>query len=158
MRSMMRSLVVTVVAAIALAIAAPAFAQSTGSATPTFQIGSRQDAATAVVHNKTSATTTTITPPAGQYVYLTGADIVNCAGASAVTAAAPTNITTTGFSGSLTFMIGSGVTAGQCTPSSVPAFNTPLKSAAPGTAVTFVLPTFATNQTIAMNVYYFFAP
>src|SRR5258708_6554702 len=74
------------------------------------------DSGTFVVHNHTSNTTSTITPPGGQYVYVIGIDISNCAGASAVTAAGPTYITTTGLTGSPQYQMGSGVAAGLCQP------------------------------------------
>lgn len=119
-----------------------------------------QTPTSAVVHSHTSAATLTITaPPTGSFVYVTGIDISNCAGASAVTAAAPTYITTTNLTGAPQYQLGSGVTAGLCQPtSSGIAFTTPLRSTTAGAAVTFVLPTFATNQTVSVNVYYFYGP
>lgn len=135
-----------------LMVAALAFGQST----PTQQAAQRLDAATLAATNVTSATTSTITVPAGYYFYMTGIDIQNCAGGTAVTAAAPTTITTTNFSGSPAWTVGSGVTAGLCTSQSVQ-MGAPLKSAAAGTNVTFVMPTFATNQTIRLNVYGYLA-
>lgn len=120
------------------------------------QSGSRLDAATNVQHSHTSAATLTI--PAGTgYAYIVGIDIVNCAGGTAVTAAAPTFITTTNISGSPQYMVGSGVTAGLCTSSPVPVPVNGIRSTAPNTATTFVLPTFATNQTVSVNVYYYYA-
>ena len=121
------------------------------------QSAQRLDAATTVGTSATSAATITITVPANQYFYLTGIDITNCAGASAVTAAAVTTITTTNFAGTTpAWTIGSGTTAGACQPTISPTFSVPLKSATPGTNVTVVLPTFATNQTVRVNVYGYF--
>ena len=135
-----------------------AFAQQTGG-TQTAQQATHYDAATNAQHTHTTATTITITPPGGQYVYVTALDISDCATGTAVTAAAPTYITTTGLNGTPQYQIGSGVTAGLCQPVPVPAFNLGgFKSSAPGSNVTFVLPTFATNQVISFNVYYYYAP
>jgi len=118
----------------------------------------RADSATNVQHShSTGATITLSAGPAGSStgsIYVTGLDISNCQG-SAVTAAAPTYITTTGLNGSPQYQIGSGpATAGTCTPTDIIAFSAPLKSATSGTNVTFVLPTFIANQTVSVNVYY----
>ena len=113
-------------------------------------------AATAVGTSVTSASTITITPPAGQFVYVQEVDVANCAGGTAVTAAAPTTITTTNLTGSPAFTVGSGVTAGLCQPFPTVVYPNGLKSSSPGTNVTFVLPTFATNQTVRVNVAYSF--
>ena len=136
-----------------LCLAAPAVHAQTA----TQQSATHPDAAQLVQTTVTSAATLTLTPPSGQSVYVTAVDISNCAGASAVTAAAPTSVTTTNLGGA-TWQVGSGVTAGLCTLSATGVFALPLKSAAPGTAVTFVEPTFATNQTVRLTVYYYFAP
>jgi hypothetical protein len=103
--------------------------------------------------------TITFTPPSGQYFYTTSVDITNCAGASAVTAAAVTTVTTTNVPGAIAWTVGSGVAAGLCQPTVYQNFGPGgLKSSAAGTATVFTLPTFATNQTIRMNVYGYFAP
>jgi len=141
-----------------------AFAQAQSGPLPPGSLGTvqlpveRADSATNVQHSHSSAATITLSSgPAGsatQSIYITGMDITNCQG-SAVTAAAPTFITTTGVNGSPQYMVGSGpATAGTCTPTSYIAFTAPLKSSSPGTNVTFVLPTFITNQTVSVNVYY----
>jgi hypothetical protein len=104
--------------------------------------------------------TITITPPAGQFVYICEVDTMECNGASAVTAAAPLFLTTTGLGGNPQYMIPIGpATAGMCQqggPYMYP--NGALKSAQAGTNVTFVGPTAVTNQTININVVYYFAP
>ena len=120
--------------------------------------GSRNDAATAVGHSHTSAATITLTPTSGQLVYITGIDISNCAGAAAVTAAAPTYITTTNITGTPQYQMGTGLPVtglGTCQPTHVPYLTSPIRSAAVTTAVTFVLPTFATNQVLSVNVYWY---
>lgn len=114
------------------------------------------DAVAIYATSASSAATITVTPPSGQFFYLTNVEITNCAGSSAVTAAAVTTVTTTNLGGGTTpaWTIGSGVAAGLCQPSPVNGpFPHPLKSNAAGTAVTFVLPTFATNQTVRVSVY-----
>lgn len=146
-----------------LGLSSAAFAQATQGPTPPGAVGvalpaERSDAATNVQHSHTTGATITLTAgtPGGpqQSIYVTGLDISNCQG-SAVTAAAPTYITTTGINGSPQYQVGSGsATAGLCTPTSVLTFTAPLKSATPGTNITFILPSFITNQVVSVNVYY----
>lgn len=130
-----------------LLLACVLFAQAP---TTTQQSATTLDSATRV-DTAVTATTITITPPAGQFVYISEIDIQNCAGASAVTAAAVTTVTTTNITGSPAWTVGSGVAAGLCT-NQVITYPKGLKSTTAGTATTFVLPTFATNQTIRVNV------
>lgn len=147
---------------VALLIAGIASAQNppgpNGSLQSVQQIPTKADAATVAGSSAGSAATITIAAVGNMYFYLTGIDITNCAGASAVTAAAVTSLTTTNIAGSPAWTIGSGTTAGSCQPTIALSWPTALKSAVPGTATTFVLPTFATNQTIRVNVYGYYAP
>lgn len=118
----------------------------------------RADAATNTQHSHATGVTLTLTAGAAgtatQSIYVTGIDISNCQG-TAVTAAAPTYITTTGLNGNPQYQIGSGpATAGTCSATSSVQFTAPLKSATPGTNVTFILPSFITNQVVSVNVYY----
>lgn len=153
----MRHLKYALAGLVGLALTTSALAQ-VGQGTQTWWNGSRSDAAVIVGTSKTSAATITITVPSGQYFYLTGYDVVNCATGTAVTPAAPTDITSTNMSG-ITLTVGSGVTAGLCQPSPVSNLGPGgLKSGAPGTNVTFVLPTFATNQIVRASFYGYFAP
>jgi hypothetical protein len=116
------------------------------------QTSQRLDAATVVGTSKTSAATITIPAVSGQFFYLTGVDISNCA-TTTVTPAAPTDISTTNLGGAV-WTVGSGATAGLCQTQSVSNLGPAgLKSALSGTAVTVVLPTFATNQVIRVSVY-----
>lgn len=148
---------------ILLAVASFALGQATQGPTlpgavPTSQPAERADSATNSQHSHSTGATITLTAGAAgsntQSIYITGIDISNCQG-TAVTAAAPTYITTTGLNGSPQYQIGSGpATAGLCTPTSSIQFSAPLKNATPGTNVTFVLPSFITNQVISVNVYY----
>lgn len=119
----------------------------------------RLDAATGYQTSAASAATITVPGISGQFIYVTALDIANCASGTIVTGAAPTSLTTTNLGGA-SFQIGSGSSAaGQCTPSPTNgAFLSPVKAAQQGTNVTFVLPTFATNQTVRVGVWYYYAP
>ena len=152
----MRKLLIGFLALASLAFVSSAQAQ-VAQGNPVFWNGSRQDVATLVATTASSATTLTITPPSGQSVYVTAIRVTNCAGAAAVTAAAVTSVTSTNLGG-YTYTVGSGTTAGACAQDAVDSFSgAGLKSAQPGTAVTVVTPTFATNQTVRVSVYYYFA-
>jgi hypothetical protein len=140
------------------------FAQAQAGPMPPGALGTvvlpveRSDAATNVQHSHTTGGTITLSAgiagSSTQSIYVTGLDISNCQG-TAVTAAAPTYITTTGINGSPQYQVGSGpATAGTCTPTSVINFTAPLKNATPGTNITVILPAFITNQVISVNVYY----
>lgn len=148
---------------IAMIGVATVYGQATQGPTPPGAVAvvnpvERADSATNAQHSHSTGATITLTAGAAgtntQSIYITGIDISNCEGA-AVTAAAPTYITTTGINGSPQYQIGSGpATAGTCSIASPPAFTAPVKNATPGTNVTFVLPTFVTNQVVSVNVYY----
>lgn len=143
----------------------PVFAQSaTPGPTPTGSVGvqlpaERADAATLVGQSHSTGGTITLTVGSAgsttQFAYITGIDVQVCQG-SAVTAAAPTFITSTGFSGTNPqYMVGSGpATAGTCNPTDHIAFSAPLRSATGGTSPVFTLPAFITNQTVNVNIYY----
>jgi hypothetical protein len=112
-----------------------------------------------MVTTAVAAGTMTLTPTTvGQSVYLQEIDIQNCAGASAVTAAAVTTITSTNIAGGLAFTVGSGVAAGLCQPTQTIIYPDGLKAQTPTLPVTFVVPTFATNQTLRVNVAWRSAP
>lgn len=141
-----------------LTVAAGLWAQSTGDVSATKVQFSAQhlDWATAAAHSHTTAATVTITAAPAMFIYVTGLDVSNCETGTAVGAAAPTYITTTGLTGAPQYQIGSGpVAAGTCSPTSSFAFATPIKSTTAGTNVTFVLPTFIANQIVSLNVYYY---
>jgi hypothetical protein len=105
-----------------------------------------------------AAGTLTLTPLGSQSIYIYEIDITNCAGASAVSAAAQTAVTTTNLPGTPQWQMGSGTTAGNCIQNIVVTYPTGLKATVPGTAVTVVIPAFATNQVIGVNVVYSSAP
>jgi hypothetical protein len=135
-----------------LAVVGPVSAQTLVQQSPT--------TLTACVLNQNAkvASTITITPPAGQYVYICSLEVSNCTG-TVGTPAAVTNVTTTGLGGQQ-YLMGSGNTAGQCNANYVLPFANVggLKSAAPGANVTFVIPALAAQQTILVDVVYYFAP
>lgn len=148
---------ILVLGLLALAAQAPTYAQQAQPATPVQQTATHVDSATQVTTSATSAATLTLTPNSGESVYIHTIDISNCAGTSAA-AAAVTTITTTNITGSPAWTMGSGATAGLCTQAFSIQYPFGVKSATPGTAVTFVLPTFATQQTIRLNVSWRSAP
>jgi len=148
-----------------LVVSASAFAQATSGPTAPGAVAvvnavERSDSATNVCHTHATGVTCTLTAGAAgtstQSIYITGIDVGNCEGATTVTVANPTYITTTGINGSPQFQVGSGpgTSPGVCSPISNISFTAPLKSATPGTNVTFVMPSFITNQTVSLNVYY----
>lgn len=132
-------------------------AQQAQPATLVQHTATRADAGTRLDTLVASATTLTLTPNSGESVYLHTVDISNCAGTSAA-AAAVTTITTTNITGSPAWTMGSGATAGNCTQAFAIQYPFGVRSATPGTAVTFVTPTFATQQTIRVNVGWRSAP
>lgn len=128
-----------------------------GAVQPTQQTATHADAASAVAHSHTSAATITLQNQTSGYIYITAIEITNCAGTT-VTAATPLFITTTGVTGSPQYMVGTNGTAGMCNPASVISIgNGGLRQAAASTNVTFVLPTFTTQQTVSVNIYYYIA-
>lgn len=141
-----------------LTVSSVALLRAQTNSTPVQQSSARLDSAAQVTTSATSAATLTLTPNGGEVVYIYEIDVQNCAGASAVTAAAQTSITTTNLTGTPSFQLGSGTTAGACAQNVSMQYPTGLKATAVGTAVTFVLPTFATNQTVRLNVAWRSAP
>lgn len=120
--------------------------------------GTHVDAATQVSTIASSAGTLTLTPVAGQCVYITSLEIDASEDATGVAATAQTTVTTTNISGSPIWTIASGTaSAGLANPPIAMAFPGGLKAATCGTAVTFVEPTFTTHQTIRINVAWYSA-
>lgn len=115
------------------------------------QTATRADAASTCASSATTSGVLTFTPPGNQFFYLTEMDVQNVAGASAVTAAAPTTLVTANISGTPTWSLASGTTAGTNTQSFSVAYPTGLKSITPASAVTITLPAFATNQVVRVN-------
>ena len=103
---------------------------------------------TAVVN---SQVTCTMTPPAGQYVYITSIDLMVCQNGTS-TANSNLTFTTTNISGAPIFQESLGAVANTCAPQHTIALPVPLKSAAPGTAVTIVSPAAQTNTAFTITV------
>lgn len=120
------------------------------------QVPAHVDAAAQVSTLATSNTTLTLTPNGGENVLIYEIDVSNCGDATGATAASQTNITTTNLAGSPIWIMGSGSASatlgpGGCFQEFSISYPTGLRSNTTG-AVTFVLPTFATHQTIRLNV------
>lgn len=125
-------------------------------ATPISQVGARLDAA-AQVSTIVAAGTLTLTPNGGENVVISEIDVQNCGDATGATAAAQTNITTTNLAGSPIWQMSSGSASatlgpGGCFQAFSISYPNGLRSNIAGTAVTFVIPTFAVHQTIRLNV------
>lgn len=100
--------------------------------------------------------TVTCTPPGGQFVYITGISFDVCTNGTG-SAANQVTWTTTNLTGAPVFSFSIAATASICQHWSEP-LTTPLKSTAAGTAVTFVSPAAATNNSYHARVYAYFAP
>src|SRR5262249_20725627 len=100
--------------------------------------------------------TTTCTPQAGQYVYVTGIAFDVCTDGTG-TATTPTTFTTTNLPSLPTFGFAIAATAEICQHWQVP-FTTPLKSTAAGTAVTVVSPRGALHNAYQASVFGYSAP
>jgi hypothetical protein len=142
-----------------LALSGAAFAQ-----VPIQQNGTMLNAATQVCAITSSGTalavntttTATCTAPAGQYVYLTGVTFEVCTNGTG-TAQNQVTFTSTNISNTPSFEYSIAATASICQRWSE-VFSVPLKSAAPGTNVTFVSPAAATNNSYNIRAYYYNAP
>lgn len=148
-------------AALAIVPLPRSHAQTTGivpaGSTVITQTATRADAATTCQTSASTGGVLTFTAQAGLTFYLTEMDIENVVGASAVSAAAQTTVTTTNLPGSPNWTMASGTTAGSNTQSLSFAWPTGLKSTVGSTNTVITLPTFATNQTIRVNACGFFA-
>jgi hypothetical protein len=99
--------------------------------------------------------TLTVTPPAGQYVYLCGWDYQV---ATNGTATAQSNVKWTSTNlGGLAVEYSTPATA-NTTIVGTYYFNVPIRSATPGTAITIVSPAIAAQNAYSANAYYYFAP
>lgn len=134
-------------------------------APPVQQSATRADAATVMCTITSSGaaapavntqTTATCTPPAGQFVYITGVSFDVCTNGTG-TAVNQVNWTTTNLTGSPIYSFSLAATASICQHWSEP-FAVPLKSTAAGTAVTFVSPAAAANNSYVARVYAYYAP
>lgn len=104
--------------------------------------------------------TATITPPAGQYAYITRLELEACQDATA-TAAVNSAFTSTGLgsgaAASPQWEFSLAATADLCLFRDV-SFATPLRSAIAGQNVTVVSPTAATHLAFGIKAYYYFSP
>jgi len=101
-------------------------------------------------------TTSTCTPPGSWFVYITGVSFDVCTNGTG-SAVNQVNWTTTNLTGAPIYSFSIAATASICQHWSEP-FAVPLKSTAAGTAVTFVSPAAATNNSYVARVYAYFAP
>ena len=137
-------------------LADPALAQ-----VQTQQTLQRLDAAIAVCTTSAALAinqqeTVTCTPPAGQFVYIATIAFDVCTNGTG-TAANQVTWTTTNITGSPTFGFSIAATASICQHWSIP-LPTPLKSTVAGTAVTFVSPAAATNNSYHATVVVSYGP
>lgn len=148
----------------AACLVAPALAQNF-VAPPVQQSATRADAATVMCTITSSGaaapavntqTTATCTPPAGQYVYIVGVSFDVCTNGTG-SAVNQVNWTTTNLTGSPVYSFSVAATASICQHWSEP-MALPLKSTAAGTAVTFVSPAAAANNSYVARVYAYYAP
>lgn len=132
-----------------------AFAQAQTQQSPT-----RLDACTSVGYAAaTSAQATlTITPPSGQYVYMCGFSFDVCNSGTAGTAQNNVTFTSTNIVGLPTWQYSFAAAINTCVSPIREYLPTPLKSAAPGTAVVITSPATDTNVTYTIRVPYYFAP
>jgi hypothetical protein len=134
-------------------------------APPVQQSATRADAATVMCTITSSGaaapavntqTTATCTPPAGQFVYITGISFDVCTNGTG-TAVNQVNWTSTNLTGTPVDSFSIAATASICQHWSEP-FALPLKSTVAGTAVTFVSPAAAANNSYVARVYAYYAP
>jgi hypothetical protein len=142
---------------IGLMITSPSHAQQNG-ATRVQQDPTMLHACTAT--NSTGAvnatfTTITLTPPAGQSVYICGADIAVSFDATGGTASTNVAFTSTNLGGWQWKMSWVGTASTTITQPFY--FSQPMKAVIPGTAVTFISATANLHAAYSANVYYYFA-
>lgn len=146
-----------------LALGASAFGQS--APPPVQQVGQHLDAATAAAvstnfNTVNTQAVATVTPPAGQYVYITRIEL-EAVNDGTGTAGVNVNFTSTG--------LGSGATAspqwGLSTAATADAniyrdvnFGTPFKSAVAGQNVTVTSPSAELHTGFGIKIYYYFSP
>jgi hypothetical protein len=146
-------------------LAGPALAQTTVNQSP-----SRFDAATGVcalagaVNATQAAGTCTITPPSGQYVYFTYMQVGQCQDGTASISGIQLNFTSTNLNGwvqETSVLSAATITTNAGTNLCAyvgGAKATPLRSAAPGTAVTIVPPAQTAHVSFPILMEYYFAP
>ncbi len=140
--------------AFAQAQVAPPVQQSSTRSDAATLVGAITSSGTALAVNTT--TTSTLTAPAGQFIYITGVTFEVCTNGTG-TAQNQVTFTSTGLSNNPSFEYSIAATASICQRWSE-VFSSPLKSLTAGTNVTFVSPSAATNNSYNIRAYYYNAP
>lgn len=126
----------------------------------------RIDGPTQFSTSASTGATLTLTPNAGESVYIYTIDVDACSNGTGGTAGAVTTLTaTTNIGGTPAWTIGTGNTTagaiggpGLCQIPLKVVYPTGLRAQTPGTAVVFTLPTFAANQTDRVTIGWRSAP
>lgn len=139
-----------------LGLSVPAYAQVVTQQSPTDLRATTTSCSYSAAIAVNQQETTTCTPPAGQYVYISAIFLTACSDGTGA-AVGVTDFTTTNLTGSPTFPVAQVAGAGACSQWSV-SLVTPLKSTAAGTAVTFVSPSASTHLAYQATVLAYFAP
>jgi hypothetical protein len=142
----------------------PALLGSAFAQAPVQQQGTMLNAATQVCAITSSGTalavntttTCTLAAVAGQYHYIVGITFEVCTNGTG-SAQNQVTFTSTNISSTPSFEYSIAATASICQRWSE-SFSTPLKSAVPGTATTFVSPAAATNNSYNIRAYYYVSP
>lgn len=125
------------------------------------QSGTRLDACTQVANGNGAVNTqqsATATPPAGQYVYICEIDFEMCNDGTGDTAAAPTlTVAATNMPAAFRWQFAVTASTGVCQNVAIP-FPKPIKSSAPGTAVTIQSPAATAHRAPNLNVVWYPAP
>ena len=140
--------------AFAQAQVAPPVQQSSTRSDAATLVGAITSSGTALAVNTT--TTSTLTAPAGQFIYITGVTFEVCTNGTG-TAQNQVTFTSTGLSNNPSFEYSIAATASICQRWSE-VFSSPLKSLTAGTNVTFVSSSAATNNSYNIRAYYYNAP
>lgn len=140
--------------ALAQAQVAPPVQQSATRSDAATLVGTITSSGSALAVNTT--TTSTLTAPAGQYVYITGVTFEVCTNGTG-TAQNQVTFTSTNISNTPSFQYSVAATASICQRWNE-IFGAPLKSLQPGVNVTFVSPTAAANNSYNIRAYYYNAP
>jgi hypothetical protein len=140
--------------ALAQAQVAPPVQQSSTRSDAATLVGAITSSGSALAVNTT--TTSTLTAPAGQFVYITGVTFEVCTNGTG-TAQNQVTFTSTNISNTPSFQYSIAATASICQRWSE-VFVSPLKSQVAGTNVTFVSPSAAANNSYNIRAYYYNAP
>jgi hypothetical protein len=156
MRRLLLAFVLALLPGLAFAQAqvAPPVQQSSTRSDAATLVGAITSSGTALAVNTT--TTSTLTAPSGQFVYITGITFEVCTDGTA-TAQNQVTFTSTNISNTPSFEYSIAATVSICQRWSEP-FAAPLKSLQPGVNVTFVSPAAALHNSYNIRAYYYNAP